>query len=138
MSVRLQMTSQTSRGDTPKKRRSQTNPRSLANLTGHKEQYYDEPKKKRNVSVTDTGWEGFDALAKLVSLSRSELIESLGRGSINLQLAVKFLASVEVLGVLELTPSQILEMPIIEVLKRIERSEKLRHLLPETPQSKQI
>jgi len=114
--------------DSSRKKRSQTNPRSLANLVGGKKQYYEELKKRRNITVTETGWSGFGNLARRSSLSRSELIESLGRGAINLHLPIKFLTSPEVLSALELSPSQILELPLMEVLKRIGSCEKLAHL----------
>lgn len=42
---------------------------------------YDEHKKRREVIVTETGWEDFKQLAKDVGLSASELIERLERGN---------------------------------------------------------
>jgi hypothetical protein len=39
-----------------------------------------QPKKRREVMVTDDGWEGFKALAQRLGLSASEVVERLGRG----------------------------------------------------------
>jgi hypothetical protein len=64
------------------------NPNSQDNLKQYKKgepKFYDELKKRREALVTDTGWEGFKQLAKDVGLSASELIERLGRGTIELK-----------------------------------------------------
>ena len=41
---------------------------------------YDEVKGQVNLSLTATGVQGLDALAKNMGLSRSELVEQIGRG----------------------------------------------------------
>lgn len=59
------------------------NPNSRANLTGEgagRKPAYDTPKKTREVSVTDEGWKGCQAIAKELGISVSELLERLGRG----------------------------------------------------------
>ncbi|MEO0490355.1 MAG: hypothetical protein AAFZ49_12465 [Cyanobacteria bacterium J06659_2] len=48
------------------------NPSSLENLSP-RETLYDEPKKQREVMVTQDGWDGFKAKAKKLGLSASEL-----------------------------------------------------------------
>lgn len=75
--------------DVSKKSQSQykpgENPNSLDNLNREgRPTVYDENKKQRAVVVTDTGWKGFQALAKLLKLSASELVEQIGRGTIAL------------------------------------------------------
>lgn len=59
------------------------NPRSRQNLKP-RELYYQEPKKRHEVTVTPEGWEGFQSLAESHGVSCSELIERLGRGLISL------------------------------------------------------
>lgn len=56
-------------------------PKSLENLTYHEGRplTYGEPKKRREVSVTDTGWMGVKAFARARGLSVSELLERIGR-----------------------------------------------------------
>lgn len=49
-----------------------------------REPMYGEAKKRREVMVTPTGWDGFKALAASMELSASELVERLGRGTIPL------------------------------------------------------
>lgn len=109
----------------------QTNPRSLANLTHEgRPLAYDQPKKTRGITVTDDGWRGFQALAELArgtgakGLSASELVESLGRGSINLRLPVKHLMSPETLAKLNLTPVAVLEISLLELLVRMAELDK--------------
>jgi hypothetical protein len=46
--------------------------------------YYDEPKKKQTFSLTPTAIEGLDKLAAPLDISRSELVERIGRGIISL------------------------------------------------------
>ena len=46
--------------------------------------YYDEPKKKQTFSLTPTAIEGLDKLAAPLDISRSELVERIGRGIIPL------------------------------------------------------
>lgn len=61
------------------------NPNSQQNLKRYQKgqpKLYDELKKRREIIATDTGWDGFKALAKEVGLSASELIERLGRGTV--------------------------------------------------------
>lgn len=63
------------------------NPKSLENLTYHagRPRTYDEPKKKRYLSVTETGWQGVQELATQLGYSGvSELLEQIGRGEISL------------------------------------------------------
>ncbi len=58
-------------------------PNSLANLTSHKgrPRSFDTPKKKRNIYVTQEGWEGLNpVLQEAGCKSVSELLEKLGRG----------------------------------------------------------
>jgi hypothetical protein len=50
-----------------------------------RETMYGEAKKRREVMVTATGWDGFKALAASMDLSASELVERLGRGTIPLE-----------------------------------------------------
>lgn len=47
---------------------------------------YDELKKRITLAVTPTGVEGLDAIASSLGLSRSELVERIGRGMIALDL----------------------------------------------------
>lgn len=107
-------------------RKPQTNPRSLANLTHEgRPLAYDQPKKTRAITVTEDGWRGFQALAEgargtdAKGLSASELVESLGRGTIELRQSVKHLLSPETLAKLNITPVEALEMPLLELLVRI-------------------
>lgn len=58
------------------------NPASLENLQP-RETLYDQPKKRREVMATDTGWQGFKSVAKEMGLSASELVERVGRGAIS-------------------------------------------------------
>jgi hypothetical protein len=109
----------------------QTNPRSLANLTHEgRPLAYNQPKKTRGITVTDDGWRGFQALADAAQgagrkgLSASELVESLGRSTIDLRLPVKHLMSPETLAKLNLTPVEVLEMSLLELLVKIAMLEK--------------
>ena len=45
---------------------------------------YEEAKKRKQIMVTDKGWQGFKALAEAKGLSASELAERIGRGEIKL------------------------------------------------------
>ena len=45
---------------------------------------YDELKKRITLAITPTGVEGLDAIASSLGLSRSELVERIGRGLIPL------------------------------------------------------
>ena len=57
------------------------NPNSLENLIHEgRPMVHGQPKKRREVMVTDDGWEGFKALAQRLGLSASEVVERLGRG----------------------------------------------------------
>ncbi len=52
---------------------------------GHKSmrnqpEIYDQIKRCRSVALTDDGWQGIDKLAKEKRLSRSEFLEQIGRG----------------------------------------------------------
>jgi len=65
------------------------NPRSIANLIHEgrpsSEEVYGEPKKKRTLSVTESGWENVQELAKVSGCSSvSDLLERLARGHLNL------------------------------------------------------
>lgn len=62
------------------------NPKSLKNLNRKgKKKAYDEDKKQRYLSVTETGWEGTVAITKEFGCSSvSELIEKIGRRQIKL------------------------------------------------------
>jgi hypothetical protein len=109
----------------------QTNPRSLANLTHEgRPLAYDQPKKTRSITVTEDGWRGFQALADAAQgigakgLSASELVESLGRGTLNLRLPVKHLMSPETLAKLNLASVEVLDMSLLELLVRIAALEK--------------
>lgn len=59
-------------------------PHSQGNLQP-RETMYEENKKRRQVMATDTGWEGFKAVAKKLGLSASELVERIGRGLIDVE-----------------------------------------------------
>lgn len=60
---------------------------SLANLSGRPKAYLDEAKKRRNLTVTETGWQGTQPIIrKLGCASVSEFIEKLGRGQIDFKL----------------------------------------------------
>ena len=62
-------------------------PNSLANLSGRPQAYLDEKKKRRNLTVTDTGWEGAQAMVRKAGCaSVSEFLEKLGRGQIDFKL----------------------------------------------------
>ena len=58
---------------------------------------YDEVKRRVNLAITPTGIEGLDALASDLGVSRSELVERIGRGliSLNLNPSVKELDDTE-------------------------------------------
>lgn len=63
------------------------NPRSLENLIHEGrpsgENMYGEPKKKRTLTVTESGWQGVVKVAKAAGCSSvSEYLEQLGRGEI--------------------------------------------------------
>jgi hypothetical protein len=47
---------------------------------------YDEVKRRVNLAITPTGIEGLDAIASELGVSRSELVERIGRGLISLNL----------------------------------------------------
>ena len=66
-----------------------THPNSLENLTYHKGRplAYDEPKKRREASVTQTGWDGLKQVAIEAGCTGiSDLLEKLGRREIELKL----------------------------------------------------
>ncbi|MDX2098878.1 MAG: hypothetical protein SFW36_13970 [Leptolyngbyaceae cyanobacterium bins.59] len=106
-----------------KGKRTQTNPKSLANLTHEgRPQAYDQPKERHGISVTKDGWEGFLSLAEQVGLSASELVELQGRGKINLGIKIKDLSSNEALAQLGVTPAQLMEMSLLEVLMGLSAS----------------
>lgn len=46
---------------------------------------YGERKKPRQISLTNTGWEGLDRLSEVHGSSRSDFLEQLGRGNITLK-----------------------------------------------------
>ena len=57
------------------------NPKSIANLEfGRSNPTYEELKKQRSVTITETGWTSIKGIAKAKGLSVSELIEQIGRG----------------------------------------------------------
>jgi hypothetical protein len=58
---------------------------------------YDEVKRRVNLAITPTGIEGLDAIASDLGMSRSELVERIGRGliSLNLNPSVKELDDTE-------------------------------------------
>jgi hypothetical protein len=70
------------------------NPASLENLQP-REPMYGEVKKRREIMVTATGWDGLKALAASMDLSVSELAERLGRGTIPLEPAAGDVLTVE-------------------------------------------
>ncbi len=71
--------------DTKTKYRRGYHPNSLKNLSpGACSTMYDERKKARNVSITDTAWEAFKQKAKTYGISASELIERIGRDIISI------------------------------------------------------
>jgi hypothetical protein len=57
-------------------------PNSRENLTYHEGRptVYEERKKRREVLVTETGWEGFKQAAQSAGCSASEFVERIGRG----------------------------------------------------------
>lgn len=59
------------------------NPKSLANLRNDgRTPDYDEPKKKRELTVTDTGWNSAKEIIKTAGFSSvSQFLEELGRGN---------------------------------------------------------
>lgn len=67
------------------KRRTQTNPNSLANLKPGSTPKFDEPKKPLQLTVTPTGAKAAKAVAANMGVSLSDLIELIGRGEIELQ-----------------------------------------------------
>lgn len=99
------------------------NPKSLANLNreGRQLAYEGEEKKRHNVSVTDKGWEGFSQIAARIGRSNSDLIEAQGRGELDLMMTIEQLCGTETLKKLDLTPAQLMQLPIIEVLHRLSR-----------------
>ena len=62
------------------------NPKSLANLQpGQSNPLYDELKKQRSVTLTETGWIEVKKIAKeKFGVSVSELLEQVGRGKLEL------------------------------------------------------
>jgi hypothetical protein len=59
------------------------NPQSLSNLTRDgRPQKYDEPKKDKRLTITETGWNGAKTLIESMGMSVSEFMEQLGRGQI--------------------------------------------------------
>lgn len=55
-------------------------PNSIANLVHDgRPQSWNEPKKNRNISITETGWTGIQKIAQSMGLSISEVIERIGR-----------------------------------------------------------
>lgn len=62
-------------------------PNSLANLSGRPKAYLNEDKRRRSLTVTDTGWEGAQPIIRQAGCaSVSEFIEKLGRGQIDFKL----------------------------------------------------
>ena len=60
-----------------------SNPISLKNLTRDgRPSEYDEPKKDRRLTITETGWSGVRKLIGSMDMSVSEFLEKLGRGQI--------------------------------------------------------
>jgi len=60
-----------------------THPNSLQNLTHQGRPLdYDEPKKTRRLSVTETGWDSARKLIGSMGMSVSEFLEQLGRGNV--------------------------------------------------------
>jgi hypothetical protein len=44
---------------------------------------YEEPKQRRELTLSDPAWQGLQALAAAAGLSVSEFVERLGRGSLS-------------------------------------------------------
>jgi type II secretory pathway component PulK len=60
-----------------------THPNSLQNLTHQGRPLdYDEPKKTRRLSITETGWDSAQKLIRSMGMSVSEFVEKLGRGQL--------------------------------------------------------
>jgi hypothetical protein len=60
-----------------------THPNSLQNLTHEgRPLEYNEPKKTRRLSVTETGWDSARKLIGSMGMSVSEFLEQLGRGQV--------------------------------------------------------
>jgi len=70
-------------------------PNSLQNLKlGGNKLRYEQPKKRRNISLTDEGWDKCRQLSKQnFGLSVSEFMEQLGRGDIDLEDLKKAMSS---------------------------------------------
>lgn len=69
--------------NTKYKRGDHPNSRSNLNFHNGRPQAYDEPKKQRYLSVTETGWQGMQRLASQLGCnSVSELLEQMGRSQI--------------------------------------------------------
>jgi hypothetical protein len=65
-------------------------PNSLANLTYHegRPKLFDEGKKRRNLSVTEKGWNGLKSVAdELGCSSVSDFLEKLGRGEVKVKVS---------------------------------------------------
>lgn len=111
----------TSNSATQKRRRGKHgNSNSLANLnrSGSKPRY-EKVKENHSISATPTGWEGFKGLASRLELSASQFVESQGRGEIDLTLTIEAIYSPETLTQLNLSPTQLLQMPLLDVLYRL-------------------
>lgn len=64
-----------------------THSNNLAKFSGRPKAYLNEAKKRRNLTVTETGWQGAQPIIrKLGCASVSEFIEKLGRGQIDIKL----------------------------------------------------
>ena len=64
-------------------------PNSISNLSREgRPRKYNDNKKRRNITVTDEGWSGFEKLAKKYGVSKSDIVERIGRGEIKLQIPV--------------------------------------------------
>ncbi|MGK7873052.1 MAG: ribbon-helix-helix domain-containing protein [Xenococcaceae cyanobacterium] len=59
-------------------------PNSLLNLDKGRETVYSEAKVRRNFTITPTADEGLKRLAEKLGVSKSELIEQIGRGLISI------------------------------------------------------
>lgn len=58
------------------------NPKSIEALEQHRHvqpMLHESPKKTRSFTVTEVGWKGFAEVAQELGLSRSELVEQIGR-----------------------------------------------------------
>lgn len=111
------------KGNGASQRGKHRNPRSLQNLKHEgRPLSYSERKERHNVSVTPQGWNGVEALASETGRTVSGLLESFGRGELDLRLTIAQLMSQDTLAKLNLTSEQREGLTILEVLHKLSQS----------------